>query len=357
MSWKAVVAAHEGSLMSAALAPASLVSQKPGGSSTPIRVLFCCDPGYFQHMAATLVSLLEHNCAHAVEIHLITSRRDAAREQRLAATIEGFANARLVVHGFEWAQDARWHTSHHITRDTYIRLFAADVLPASIDRILYLDADLLVLADLGPLWEVELGDSILAAVPDPFGQDRRAALGLSSQAPYVNGGVLLLNLARWRSIAALERLSAYIEQMGDQLEYHDQDAVNALFAEEIKIIDYRWNVQTRLWRLPRGETPSDPEAVERSMRDPAILHFTTVRKPWLWVMPTPHKGLYWQYLRRTPWRDAAPADRRASKLFQRAVNYACYALRLNYTWERILRRTTLGRILVRLQGLMRTAKP
>jgi lipopolysaccharide biosynthesis glycosyltransferase len=339
--------------MTAAPIPTNSVSEKPEDSSTPIRILFCCDPGYFQHMAAALVSLLEHNRAHAVEVHLITSRRDAALEHGLATTIEGFPGARLHIHGFVWTQDTRWHTSHHITRDAYLRLFAAQILPASIDQIIYLDADLLVLDDLGPLWKIELGDNVLAAAPDPFGQSRRDALGMPPQALYVNSGVLLLNLARWRSTAALERLSAYIEHQGDQLEYHDQDAINAVFAGEINILDHRWNVQARLWHLPRGETPSDPEAVERAMRNPAILHFTTLRKPWLWVMPTPHKGLYWQYLRRTPWRDATPADRRASKLFERAVNYACYALRMNYTWERILRRTTLGRILVRLQALTR----
>jgi lipopolysaccharide biosynthesis glycosyltransferase len=341
--------------MTAALTPPLPVSDEPGASSSPVRVLFCCDPGYFQHMAAALISLLEHNHTRAVEVHLIASRRDNALENRLATIIEGFPGTQLHIHDFAWAQNMRWHTSHHITRDAYLRLFAANVLPASIDRILYLDADLLVLADLGPLWEVELGDNALAAVPDPFGQGRREALGLPSQATYVNSGVLLLNLARWRSTAALERLSAYIEQEGDRLEYHDQDAINAVFAGEIKVVDYRWNVQARLWRLPRGEAPSDPEAVEHAMRNPAILHFTTLRKPWLWVMPTPHKDLYWQYLRRTPWCNATPADRRASKLFERAINYIFYVLRINYTWDRVLRRTTLGRILVRLQALARAA--
>ncbi len=334
-----------------------LEKQTFSSTQTPIRVLFCCDPGYFQHLAAALFSLVENNQAHSLEIHLITSRRDAELEQRLSATIEDFKNAQLKIHGFEWGQDARWHTSHHITRDTYLRLFAAEVLPETLDKILYLDADLLVLGDLGPLWEIDLSEYTLAAAREPFQSTRLEALGLPSNAPYVNAGVLLLNLARWRSTEALKRLSDYIEQEGDRLEFHDQDAINAVLKGEIKVIDYRWNVPARLWRLPRGEVTLDPEAVKRAMRSPAILHYTTMRKPWLFVMPTPHKGLYWRYLHRTPWKGAAPVDRRWSNLCERVVNYAFYIFRVNYTWDRVLRRTTIGRILVRTEVLIRGAAP
>jgi lipopolysaccharide biosynthesis glycosyltransferase len=320
-------------------------------STTPIRVLFCCDPGYFQHVAAALASLVENNDRRDLDIHVVTSRRDPALEQKLAATIGGARNAQLQFHGFEWSPDARWPTSHHVTRDAYLRLFAADILPLSIDRILYLDADLLVISDLSPLWELDIGDHALAAAPDPF--EDGAALGLPTGARYVNSGVMLLNLARWRATAALERMSDYVRREGDRLAYHDQDALNAVLAGEIMTIDYRWNLPARLWRLPRGETPRDQEQVRGAMLRPAVIHFTTARKPWLFVMQTPHKSLYWRYLQGTPWRDAKPAGRRWSNLFERGANYVFYLLRVNYTWDRVLRRTLFGRALVRLQAWIR----
>jgi lipopolysaccharide biosynthesis glycosyltransferase len=323
------------------------------GERAPLRLLFCCDPGYFQPLAAALASLLASNTGRPLEIHLATGRADPAQEARLAGWLAGRPGVRFHLHRFDWGA-RRWHTSFHITQAAYLRLFAAEFLDPGIERILYLDADLLVLDDLGPLWETELGAYAAAAVPDPYGLGRREALGLAADAPYVNSGVLLMNLALWRREDLTRRLCGYVESMGDRLLFHDQDALNAVLAGRILPLDYRWNLQARMLR-PRGRrATTDPGALARAARAPAILHYTSARKPWLFVMPTPGKALYWRHLQGSPWAGVRPADLRAHKLGEFAFNHLLDLAGVDYTWDRFRRATLAGRGLDRLLAAART---
>jgi lipopolysaccharide biosynthesis glycosyltransferase len=319
---------------------------RPSGA---IHLLFCCDPGYFPYLATTLASLLESNRANPLVVHLALSRRDLAAEARLSAWFAAAGTATLEIHEFDWG-DTLWHTSFHISQDAYIRLFAGRLLGPSLDKVLYLDADLLVLDDLRPLWETDISGHALAAVPDPYGADRRQALGLPEAATYVNSGVLLMNLVRWRRERLETRLSAYVGRMGEMLLFHDQDAINGVLHDEILVLDYRWNLQARMLRRPRKMTLPDRAAIARAARSPAVIHYTSARKPWLFVMATPAKALYRRYLRRTPWGGLRPPDQRISRVPEFLLNHLLYAMGSDYTWDRVRRATTVGRGIDRVAG-------
>jgi lipopolysaccharide biosynthesis glycosyltransferase len=329
-------------------APPALIDAGAQGQGSTIRILFCCDPGYYQHLAAALVSLHESNQRHQLDIHLITAQRDAEAEARLVASIRPFANSTLRIHTFSWSSKESWFTSGHITADTYTRIFAPDVLDASIERILYLDADLLVVADLEELWATDLEGCALAAVVEPYALGRRAELGIPESGAYINAGVLLLDLARWRARGHSARLAAHIEQEGARLKFHDQDALNALLHAETKILDYRWNFQARMfWRADLKRLSGHPamlDAIRAASRRPAVIHYTTDRKPWRFVMAIPKKQLYHRYRRRTPWREARPADLRWSRLAERIYNYLMFYCGSPHTWDWFLRATNLGRV-------------
>ena len=112
-----------------------------------------------------------------------------------------------------------------------IYVFLAKLLP-DLDRVLYLDADVVVVDDLRALYATDLGSNVVAAAPDLYRQYRLAAFGLSGSQPYVNAGVLLIDLARWRRESLTDRLVRFVERSGPQLELHDQDALNAVAAAQ-----------------------------------------------------------------------------------------------------------------------------
>lgn len=245
----------------------------------------------------------------------------------------------------------KWYTSYHIKGEAYIRLFAASILPLCVEKVLYLDVDLIVIDDLSDLWDTDLGNYALAAAPDPFGTSRRGPLGIPTDACYVNSGVLLLNLAKWRSDNLSARLANYIEREGSNLLFHDQDAINAVLHTMIKPLSYRWNYQAKMLR-PLHFTPADHAAIREAGKSPAIIHYTSARKPWLFVMAMPAKGLYHHYLSMTEWRSTPPIGRTWYSLPEFCTNHILYYAGIDYTWDRVLRSTTVGRIIDRLIRLV-----
>jgi lipopolysaccharide biosynthesis glycosyltransferase len=317
-----------------------------------ISVLFCCDPGYYQHLAVALVSLLENNQNNLLDIHLISSGKDPAKEARLSASIARYSNFKISNYYFNIEDVDKWHTSYHIRGEAYIRIFSPSILPQTLEKILYLDVDLIVVDDLSGLWETDLGNHALAAAPDPFGASRRGPLRIPDDACYVNSGVLLLNLTKWRSENLSARLADYIEREGSNLLFHDQDAINAVLHSAIKPLSYRWNFQAKMLRPPRFTLLADYPAIRDAGRSPAIIHYTSARKPWLFVMAMPAKWLYRHYLTMTEWRSVPPIGRTWYSLPEFCTNHILYYAGIDYTWDRILRSTTVGRIIDRLIRLI-----
>jgi lipopolysaccharide biosynthesis glycosyltransferase len=271
-----------------------------------IRVLFCCNPAFYQHLAVALASMLESNRQAQFEIHLITSGRDRILETKLRRTVKRYRNVALTIHEFPIEDYAHFFVDNHVTAETYLRIFAAEVLPARIDKVLYLDCDIVVVGDLRDLWSTDVCAYAVAGVRDPYAAFRRASLGIPCDHPYVNCGVLLMNLARWRAERLSRRLARYIELQASNLMFHDQDAINAVLHEKILPLDYRWNVQAQMFRPKRYPIAEYNNAIDQACRQPAIIHYTSAEKPWLFRAIVSKKRVYFHYLAKTEWRGTKP---------------------------------------------------
>lgn len=277
------------------------MTSRGASSEGPIRVLFCCNPAFYQHLAVALISMLERNPHAEFEVYLITSAPDERLEAKLRRSLEIYRSVVLIIRHFSLESYAHFFVSSHITLESYLRILAAEVLGDDIGKILYLDCDLVVLSDLKDLWETDIDANSLAAAPDLYGGFRREALGMPANSPYVNAGVLLLNLARWRRERISERLIRFIEAHGE-LTFHDQDAINAVLHDSMLLLNRRWNVQAQMYRVKRRAVGDAYEAIRAACRDPAILHYAGPEKPWRFRVSVAKRRYYFRYLSKTGWR-------------------------------------------------------
>lgn len=184
--------------------------------------------------------------------------------------------------------DVRPTTASHLPDSTYFRLCLGEALPATVSRALYLDVDVLVRRSLTPLLDIDLEDSVLAAVQSvnyPWVATRGAVndwrrLGLDPRAAFFNAGVLLVDVDRWRAegiaTAALDYLRSPHCGRGA-----DQEALNVVCSDRWRRLEPTWNQQTPMLDDHHGaHLLFDADTIDAARRDPHIVHFQTRPKPW-----------------------------------------------------------------------------
>lgn len=150
----------------------------------------------------------------------------------------------------------------HISKATYYRLYLTTLLPVNVDRILYLDTDLVVVSKgLEALYGIEIDGIPLAAVSHslPSEGDR-----LSIKGDYFQAGVLLINLNYWRENHVVSSFARVLKEQSKDLVYWDQDVLNIVFDGSYLSLPTKYNVH---------------RVIEDST-EVVIFHFDGTRKPW-----------------------------------------------------------------------------
>ncbi|KAI0723597.1 glycosyl transferase [Earliella scabrosa] len=143
-----------------------------------------------------------------------------------------------------------------------------------VERVIYLDADVLACGDIQELWDTDLEGKPIAAAPDvglPTGHDSEGVTSIQ----YFNAGVLVMDLAAIRQ--RLPQLYAVAEKTKDS-KHQDQDALNVHFKDNWRRLSLRWNAQG-LGTYARYYMPERMALGLEEMEDPAIVHFTGALHP------------------------------------------------------------------------------
>jgi lipopolysaccharide biosynthesis glycosyltransferase len=188
----------------------------------------------------------------------------------------------------------KFSTLAHISKITYARFLIPHVFPESTARVLYLDADIVVLNDLTPLVETDLQDAVVGAVVDGLdAQIKAGKQGLESVprvTNYFNAGVMLINLDKWREERISEKALAYLAQH-PETPFSDQDALNVACDGRWKKLDARWNFVDYFERVEISRLRGD--------KRPSIVHFATWNKPWNARIPNRNSSLHDGFRSRT----------------------------------------------------------
>src|SRR5689334_10218955 len=104
-----------------------------------IAILFCASPSYFQHVSVAAVSAVENTAECSVSIHVITCDVDSIAEEKLRRSLAQYRTAHLQIHHLLDGRLDHLFVGKHVTKETYLRLFAAEILSDEVTRIIYLD--------------------------------------------------------------------------------------------------------------------------------------------------------------------------------------------------------------------------
>jgi len=277
----------------------------------PVHILLCTNSLYLQHAAVCLTSLLANNPTLFFDIVIVGRITEALDEDKLRRSLAHFPNNILSFRKFTPPADLLLplNPRAHYTLDNWTRLWVSEFFTYDVERVLYLDSDIVVVGSISPLWHTNLEGALFGAVDIP-GSDRGIThLGLRPEDGYFNSGVLLIDLKQWRETRALETVLTYVVAHPELLTRDvDQEALNACFHGRRKRLDYRWNAISGFFRGPTS-LPLQDDDIESVQRDARIIHYNGSLKPWSYFCDHPRKAEYERFLAITEWRDFVPADR------------------------------------------------
>lgn len=176
-------------------------------------------------------------------------------------------------------------------------IVVTNLLPKSVKRLIYMDADIICKGELLPLWQTDLQGRVLGAVRD-WGEEKSCVrIGLKN-GRYFNSGVLLMDLVKWRQQKLTQKLFRWLEQVGDtKILWGDQDALNGVIDGDFVELPKKYNCII----INNTLLKADPEDV--------IVHYIDYIKPWhIYCLDSDEKKLYWRYVKKSLWDDLQPMD-------------------------------------------------
>ena len=182
--------------------------------------------------------------------------------------------------------------SNNIGDSAFYRLKAFEML--SVDKVIYFDSDIIIRKDIKEFYRTNISSYCCAGVEDLISTKTKNKLGFPSDMCYINSGVMLLNLNYCRQENILNKIKDILENNWTG-EWNDQDLLNYIFYRKLKFVDYTWNYQ------PFPNQYKDKAHFNDVGKDPAVVHYLGVRKPWRAGIVTPYKIEYFKYLKITPW--------------------------------------------------------
>ena len=278
-----------------------------------MNIVCATDDNYIQHCCVMLVSLLCNN--KDVDIYVLTEGLRPENEKIVREEVEhhGGRVSFCVVDGskLEGLPLSKRSDLNHISMATYYRLLIAKLLPIEVEKVIYLDCDIVVNGSLEELWETNLENMAAAAILQIGYGFEAERLRYPIEYGYFNAGVNMLNLRYFREHDITERFFRYLEEHGHELVYNDQDVLNGVLYDKCVHVMPQWNMTPAFYDMflsKKGDKRDDviindyaaeKENIKRFKNNPNIVHYASKIKPWDDNCTHPLCGLYYEYAQKT----------------------------------------------------------
>ena len=295
---------------------AELQKTKPAFEEKNIAIALASNDYFVPYMATMLYSIVAHaNPKKNYDVLILTQDISKINQKRIKEQYENkqnvsirFIDPTVLIDGYDF------FTRGHFSMETYYRLVLPETLP-NYDKILYLDSDMVCLADVAELYETDVSGYLLAACHDADtaglyngyepGKKKYTdeILKLKEPYQYFQAGTILLNLTEFRKQYSTETILKFA--VSYKWELLDQDVLNKLCEGRIKYVDMAWNVMVDFGGVRQNQIIAlAPRWLNQmyleARKEQKIIHYAGPEKPWLY--PEMDQGIiFWEYAKHTPY--------------------------------------------------------
>lgn len=262
-------------------------------TNTKHNIVCGIDNNYVEHLVTTLNSLFVNNEVLRFHIFIFSLGIHNQNKQAIKAWVED-RNHEVTFIDIVQNQLSEFpiFDEGYISPATYLRLFIPSLLPQSVDKVLYLDSDIIVNTNIEELLNTDISNNTLAAVEDA---PNNSVILRNKNQPYFNAGVLLLNLKELRKKDFLSEAMTFIKENNARLYFHDQDVLNALLGDRAKILPIKWNMLDCFYDIPPRIHAKYQHLLKITSKKKCIIHFSGKIKPWHKASLHPLTRIYYKF--------------------------------------------------------------
>lgn len=238
----------------------------------PIHIVFCVNDAYIQYISVSIKSIAENNHDSNINIYVLSDYISNFNRKKLHEIIKDYSNISLHFHEVDDTSVCVLKSGHW-TKYTWYRLLIPQILPNDIERILYLDADTLVVTSLAALFSIDLTNYSIAGVEDflSYNDDTYLRLGCNKQ-QYICAGVMLMNLKYWREYNLAGKTIEWALANSNRMIYPDQDAINYICQETTYLLPLRYNIVYYFF-IKDFYYHLHTQEIKDCVYNPAIIHY------------------------------------------------------------------------------------
>lgn len=259
-------------------------------------VVFNVDDKYVPHLCVTMLSIVKNTKNDTIVFHILTTSLSSENCKYIESLV---TDTKHDVCFYYLSEDILGDVflgpktaNKFLTFAAFLRLTIPSVLPQNVEKVIYLDCDIVVVDDLLPLWNTDISNVCVAAYCEHI-EELSKRLGYYNETDlYFNSGVMLMNVRKMREISFFERAKTVILERKHELLFHDQDVLNILLHSHVLPIEQKWNMIF----------------ITDDLSGQAVIHFAGL-KPWNTECFHPLKYLYWEYLAQTKFAGMKPYPR------------------------------------------------
>ena len=247
-----------------------------------MNLLMCLNDGYVYPLINLMHSIRKYN-SDKINLFVLSTKLGQSSQELIKEKL-GQMNIDLNISIVEVKQ-FEVAKNQHYTFDMFLRVFAFNILPKNVDKILYLDADMIAVDDISKIYNTDLENKLFGVVRDfgvKFKKVKKYVDSLNVGHTYFNSGMILMNISKMREKWNIAQIEQFIKDNGARYSCPDQDVLNLLSKkEELVFFDDGFNFQ-----IKNNEKLKYDKVV--------LIHYVGYNKPWNHLLLSRHEKLFWK---------------------------------------------------------------
>ena len=254
-----------------------------------MNIVYATDDNFIDVLYASISSLYDTNGDLNLNIWIIADKVSDKNKNKINKLVEKYCQNEI-----NWIEDVEIPYKLKLDRGSisaFSRLFLGSKLPSEVGKVLYVDCDVIFMNSLEELLNSDFEGNIVQGVSDVLNKEYKKILGIPTDMPMFNSGVLYIDLEKWREDSIEQRLFRVIKKFNGNVIQGDEGILNAALFDSYKEINPKYNYMTifedtsyeDMLTLKKPINYYTKEEIEGAGRNIVIRHYTTCflsRRPW-----------------------------------------------------------------------------